>query len=172
MLRNHGSKAHLRVISNGIPEDYFPQEFPRPGWFGDRFVLMSLGRHAMVPNVFPVLVAGGFMGFAGIPLEFVTMTVAPMIMGLAVDDTIHLVYHLKRDLKKSGDYAAGIRHTFVNVGTAITVTTLILCLTFLVFTVSRVNSIVNMGLITCVGILAAYLADLFVTPVLIRWMKP
>jgi len=136
------------------------------------FKNFKLALAAMVPNVFPVLVAGGIMGFAGIPLEFVTMTVAPMIMGLAVDDTIHLVYHLKRDLEKSGDYAASIRHTFVNVGTAITETTVILCLTFLVFTVSRVNSIINMGLITCFGILAAYLADIFVTPVLIRWMKP
>lgn len=136
------------------------------------FKSLKLGLAAMIPNIFPVLVAGGIMGFARIPLEFVTMTVAPMIMGLAVDDTIHLVYHLKRDLKNSGDYAASIRHTFVNVGTAITETTAILCLTFLVFTVSRVNSIVNMGLITSVGILAAYLADLFVTPVLIRWMKP
>jgi predicted RND superfamily exporter protein len=136
------------------------------------FRSLKLALAAMVPNVFPGLVAGGIMGFAGVPLEFVTMTVAPMIMGLAVDDTIHLVYHLKRDLKKRGDYDASIRHTFVNVGTAITETTVILCITFLVFTVSRVNSIINMGLIACFGILAAYLADIFVTPVLIRWMKP
>jgi glycosyltransferase involved in cell wall biosynthesis len=47
MLRNHGSKAHLRVISNGIPRDYVPREFPRPDWFGERFVLMNLGRHAL-----------------------------------------------------------------------------------------------------------------------------
>ena len=112
------------------------------------FKSLKLGLASMIPNVFPVLVVGGIMGLAGIPLEFVTMTVAPMIMGLAVDDTIHLVYHLKRDLKKSGDYAASIRHTFVNVGAAITETTVILCITFLVFTVSRVNSIVNMGLIS------------------------
>jgi predicted RND superfamily exporter protein len=136
------------------------------------FKSLKLALSAMIPNVFPVLIAGGIMGFARIPLEFVTMTVAPMIMGLAVDDTIHLVYHLRRDLKRSGDYAVSIRHTFMNVGTAITETTVILCLTFLVFTVSRVNSIVNMGLITCAGILAAYLADLFVTPVLIRWRSP
>ena len=136
------------------------------------FRSLKLGLAAMIPNVFPVLVAGGIMGFARIPLEFVTMTVAPMIMGLAVDDTIHLVFHLKRDLNESGDFGVSQRHTFVNVGSAITETTLILCLTFLVFTVSRVNSIVNMGLITCVGMLAAYLSDLFVTPVLIRWMRP
>jgi uncharacterized protein len=135
------------------------------------FKSLKLAVAAMIPNVFPVLVAGGLMGFAGIPLEFVTMTIALMIMGLSVDDTIHLVYHLKRDLKKRGDYAASIRHTFVTVGTAITETTVILCLSFLVFTVSQVNSIINMGLITCIGILTAYLADIFVTPVVIRWVK-
>jgi glycosyltransferase involved in cell wall biosynthesis len=47
MLRNRGTKAHLRVISNGIPRDYVPRECRRPGWFGDRFVLMNLGRHAL-----------------------------------------------------------------------------------------------------------------------------
>jgi predicted RND superfamily exporter protein len=136
------------------------------------FRSFRLGLAAMIPNVFPVLVAGGIMGFARIPLEFVTMTVAPMIMGLAVDDTIHLVFHLKHDMIKSGDFGESLNLTFRNVGSAITETTLILCLTFLVFTVSRVNSIVNMGIITCSGMLAAYAADLFVTPVLIRRLSP
>lgn len=136
------------------------------------FKSLKLALPAMIPNIFPVMVAGGIMGFAGIPLEFVTMTVAPMIMGLAVDNTIHLVYHIKRSLQKGWNYTDSIRYTFVNVGTPITDTTVILCLTFLVFTVSRVNSVINMGLITCFGLMAAYLADIFVTPVLIRWMKP
>ncbi len=47
MLRDHGSKAHLRVISNGIPRDYVPQDSSRPELFGERFVLMNVGRHAM-----------------------------------------------------------------------------------------------------------------------------
>jgi predicted RND superfamily exporter protein len=136
------------------------------------FRSFKLGLAAMIPNVFPVLVAGGIMGFARIPLEFVTITVAPMIMGLAVDDTIHMVFHLKRDMTRSGNFGESLNHTFKNVGSAITETTLILCLTFLVFTVSRVNSIVNMGIITCSGILAAYAADVLVTPVIIRWLSP
>jgi glycosyltransferase involved in cell wall biosynthesis len=47
MLRDHGSKAHFRVISNGIPRDYVPRDLPRPDWFGERFVVMNVGRHAM-----------------------------------------------------------------------------------------------------------------------------
>ena len=47
MLRDHGSKAHMRVISNGIPHDYVPRDVYRPDWFGERFVVMNVGRHAM-----------------------------------------------------------------------------------------------------------------------------
>ena len=47
MVREHGSKAHLRVISNGIPREYEPTGEKRPDWFGDRFVILNIGRHAM-----------------------------------------------------------------------------------------------------------------------------
>lgn len=132
------------------------------------FRSVRIGLAAMIPNIFPVAVAGAIMGFTGMPLEFVTMTVAPMIMGLAVDDTIHLIFHLKNDIGKFGDLDTSIRNTFSTVGSAITETTIILCITFLVFTTSKVNSIINMGIISCCGMLAAYLSDIFVTPVIIR----
>ena len=66
------------------------------------------------------------------------MTVAPLIMGLAVDDTIHFISYMKFGIYKKGEYRSGIRHSFQVVGSAITQTTIILCVTFLVFTVSRV----------------------------------
>lgn len=47
MLAEQGSGAHFRVISNGIPREYFPTQAPRPDWFGDRFVIANVGRHAM-----------------------------------------------------------------------------------------------------------------------------
>jgi len=113
-----------------------------------------------------------FSRCAHIPLEFVTMTVAPIIMGLAVDDTIHFISRIKKDLIQTKDYRRSVTRTCSTVGTAITETTVILCLSFLVFTVSKVNSIINMGIITCCRLLSAYLADIFVTPILIKRMKP
>ncbi len=136
------------------------------------FKSIKLGLIAMIPNVYPILIVGAIMGYSGIPLEFVTMTVAPMIMGLAVDDTIHLISHIKKDLLKTGDCDVSIKCTFSTVGTAITETTVILCLSFLVFTVSDVNSIRNMGILSCCGMFTAYLADIFVTPILIRQFHP
>ncbi len=135
------------------------------------FRCVRLGIIAMIPNIFPVLIVGGIMGYCDIPLEFVTMTVAPMIMGLAVDDTIHLLSHLRSDIEESGDFARGLSHTFSVVGSAVTETSIILCLSFIVLAFSRVASIATMGVIASAGILAAYLSDIFVTPILMKKMK-
>lgn len=135
------------------------------------FKSIRLGLVAMIPNVFPIIIAGGIMGFLNIPLEFVTMTVAPLILGLSVDDTIHLFWHFNEELKQNNDFFYSIKNTFSIVGKAITETTCILCATFLVFTFSKVSNIVNMGIIICVGLFTAYLSDIFVTPILIKKIK-
>ena len=46
LLKSEGVKAHLRPISNGIPVEYVPGEYERPKWFGDKMVLLNIGRHA------------------------------------------------------------------------------------------------------------------------------
>lgn len=136
------------------------------------FKSFKIGLIAMFPNIFPVLICGATVGFFDIPLEFVTMTVAPLILGLAVDDTIHFISSLKKNITLHKDYEKGITAAYKEVGLAITKTTIILTATFAVFTISGVNSINNMGILSCVGILSAYLADLFIVPVLIRKIKP
>lgn len=132
------------------------------------FRSLRWGLVAMIPNIFPVLVAGAVLGFAGIPLEFVTMTVAPIILGLAVDDTIHFMSALRVGLKQSRNFHAVLEDALLSVGTAISQTTFILCAAFLIFSSSRVNSIRYMGIIAATGMFAAYLADLLLVPVLTR----
>ncbi len=136
------------------------------------FRSVKLGLVAMFPNVFPVIVCGAIVGYANIPLEFVTMTVAPLILGLAVDDTIHFISSLKTNITKTGNYKQGIEKAYGEVGVAITKTTIILSCTFLVFAISDIQSTFHMGLLSSAGITAAYLADIFVVPILITWMKP
>ena len=133
---------------------------------------IRLGLIAMFPNVFPVIICGAIVGFAKIPLEFVTMTVAPLILGLAVDDTIHFITALKTNITKSKDFQKGLESAYREVGVAITKTTIILSVTFLVFTISDIRSTVNMGILTCAGLSAAYLADVFIVPLLIKWIRP
>ncbi|MBN2656189.1 MAG: MMPL family transporter [Spirochaetales bacterium] len=133
------------------------------------FRSVKLGLVAMIPNIYPLIICGAVMGFAGIPMEFVTMTIAPMVMGLAVDDTIHFISHIRKDMLITGNPQMSIGFAYRTVGTAITETTIILCMTFLVFLVSDVNSIRNMGILSATGMAAAYGADIFITPLLISY---
>jgi predicted RND superfamily exporter protein len=126
----------------------------------------------MFPNLFPVIVCGAIVGYTNVPLEFVTMTVAPLILGLAVDDTIHFISSLKTNITRANNYDKGIALSYKDVGIAITKTTIILSASFLVFTVSDMKSTVNMGILTCAGISAAYLADIFIVPHLVKWIRP
>ena len=136
------------------------------------FRSVKLGLIAMIPNIAPVVAAGGLMGFCGIQLEFVTMTIAPMLLGLAVDDTIHLVTHLKTVFTRTGSYDTALSQTFRAVGKSIIQTTFILSVTFFIFVFSRVQSMVNMGIFTMIGIISALAADIIITPVLIKWTRP
>jgi len=136
------------------------------------FGSVRTGLIAMVPNVAPALAVGGAMGWAGIPMDIMTVTVMPMLLGLAVDDTIHFLSHARLELLRTGSYRAAIRRTFSGVGVALALTSLVLILNFSVYLASTVKMFVHMGVLVALGVLAALLADLFVTPVLLDRIKP
>ncbi len=126
----------------------------------------------MIPNVSPALAVGGIMGFAGIPLDMMTVTCIPMLLGLAVDDTIHFINHSQLEFARTRSYAESTRRVFVSVGTALFLTSAALILCFSAYLISAAKVFVNMGFLVAAGILAALLADYFVTPVLLNWARP
>ena len=136
------------------------------------FASLKTGLIGMIPNAVPALFAGGLMGFLGTPLDMMTMIIGPMIIGLAVDDTIHFINHCKLEFFRRGNYRAAIRETFRTVGKALFMTTLILGLGFTAYLTSMDKMYLNIGLYTIVAIMAALLTDYLVTPVLIVWTKP
>ena len=133
---------------------------------------IRVGLLSMIPNSFPVLVIGGIMGMAEIPLDMVTVMVMPMIIGIAVDDTVHYIIHFKQDFLACGRYREANRGTFQKVGPAILFTSVILALGFLIFGLSDMRSMVSMGILSSAGILAALAADLLITPSLFVFLKP
>jgi hydrophobe/amphiphile efflux-3 (HAE3) family protein len=136
------------------------------------FNSVKTGLIGMIPNIAPAIFAGGLMGYFGTPLDMMTMIIGPMILGLAVDDTIHFINHCKLEFWRTGNYKKAIRETFRTVGKALFMTTLIIVLGFVAYTTSLDKFYSNLGIYTIVAILAALLADFFVTPVLILWVKP
>jgi len=128
---------------------------------------VRLGLIAMVPNIVPVVLAAGMMARTGITINFTTMMVAPIILGIAVDDTIHYINHFKQAFHRTGSYAQANRETFRSVGTAITMTTVIIVLGFSVFATSVSKSYSHFAVVSIVAVVSALLADYFLTPTLI-----
>jgi predicted RND superfamily exporter protein len=136
------------------------------------FGSIKTGLIGMIPNVAPALAVGGIMGFAGIPLDMMTVTIMPMLLGLAVDDTIHLINHTQLEFNRTCNYAQSIRRAFIAVGTALFMTSIVLILNFSTYLTSVAKVFVHIGILAGAGILAALLADYFVTPILLKWSKP
>ena len=131
-----------------------------------------VGLMSMIPNVFPVVIAMGLMGLLDVSLDMMTVMIAPMIIGIAVDDTVHYFVHFKQEFNKCGGYADANRETFQKIGYAILFTSVVLVVGFSIFGLSNVRSMVHMGIVSGAGILSALLADLFITPVLFVRLKP
>ena len=129
------------------------------------------GLIGLIPNITPALVIGGILGFSGIPLDTSTVIIMPMILGLAVDDTIHFINHGKLEFIRTGRYRSCITRTFGTVGVALFFTTLILSAVFLVYMTSPVKTYFNIGVLAISGILSALLADYLVTPGLFRYFR-
>ena len=92
----------------------------------------------------------------------------PMILGLAVDDTIHFINHAKVEFLRTGRYRISLKRTFSTVGVALLFTTIILSANFLTYMTSIVKFYFNMGLLAVAGMVSALLADYLVTPILFR----
>lgn len=136
------------------------------------FRSIKLGLIGMIPNITPALAVGGIMGFSGITLDFVTVTMVPMILGLAVDDTIHFLSHAKEGYLETGEYRESIFSTFRKTGRSLFMTSIIIISAFSVYLLSIENMFINLGLFVTIGVAAALLSDYLVTPLLIYWLKP
>ena len=136
------------------------------------FSSLRTGLIGMIPNLAPVIVVGGVMGYAGYSLDMLTMTIMPMILGIAVDDTIHLINHIKLQLEKSGDYKDAIVVSFREIGKTMCMTTFILCAMFFMYTFSPMGCLFRIGMLAIIGLASALLADYTLTPALIALTKP
>ena len=132
------------------------------------FQSIRVGLIGLIPNMMPAIFVGGYMGWAGIPLDMMTATLIPMMLGMAVDDTIHFINHSKLEFDRKPDYSVAIRRTFRVVGVAIVTTSIITSAVFACFATSACAMCINFGVLAVIGILSALLADLFITPLLVK----
>ncbi len=127
---------------------------------------------ALIPNLFPILMLAIFMYLLGINLEAGNSIIAPILLGIAMDDTIHLLYHYQRYHKLGRDTVQAMDHAMHFTGRAIITTTLSLVLGFMVIGFSRVETLREFGILCSSAILFALLADALLLPALIKRYGP
>lgn len=136
------------------------------------FSSVRTGLIAMIPNLAPVVLIGGLMGLLKFQLDFVTMTVMPLILGIAVDDTIHLTTHLKLGLERYGNYKLAMEASLREIGKSMFLTTFILCSIFAVYLFSPIRYLKVIGILSITGLAGALIADYTITPALLYIIKP
>ena len=133
---------------------------------------LRLGIISMLPNILPILLTGGIMGWFGIYLDVATVMIGAIAMGIVVDDTIHFVTRFSYEFSKGLDPSVAIQNTLNVAGRPIVITSIILISGFLVLVTGSAVPIVNFGLISSISIFLALLGDLFILPAIIMLWKP
>jgi len=142
--------------------------------FGIMFILFmssKVGLIAIIPNLFPIIINFGIMGWLGIELSMATSLIASIAIGLAVDDTIHYLARYNREFKKDLDDKRAIRDTLQHVGRPITFTTITICAGFAVLMFSSFKPTAIFGAMMVITSLAALVGDLVLLPSLIQHVE-
>nr|CAM58110.1 putative exporter protein [uncultured marine microorganism] len=136
-------------------------------------VLLGLGMRSLwrvalaIPaNLFPVLLTLGLMGLIGIPLDVATATIATVILGLVVDDTVHMLR--PPDDSANASLSDSLLNSSRKSGGTLLITSFILALGFLVLGLAEIRSIAWFGFLTSFAMAVAIIADLMLLPALAR----
>ena len=139
--------------------------------FSFLFSSLKTGLVAMVANLVPISVVFGLMGWLNIPLDMMTITIASISIGIAVDDTIHYLYRFKKEFASCKNYDIALSRSHASIGYAMSYTSAAIAIGFFVLILSPFIPTIYFGLLTVVAMIMALVADLLLLPRLIMVFK-
>ncbi len=128
------------------------------------FQSFTLGFLALIAATFPIILTFGLMGWLGIPLNPTTMIIAPIILGLATDDSIHFINKLRGLLPKTENVTVAVWETLRQLAPALTFTTLVLVGGMLSLLYSSDSSFQAFGYLGALALMCALFVDLLFIP--------
>ncbi len=135
------------------------------------FLSLRVGFLALIPNVVPTIILYGIMGWTGIPLNISTSMIAAIAIGIAIDDTIHLLSTFNEEMRKTGSQEQAIINAMGSVGQAAFFIALALSAGFFIVCLSNFQPIMHFGLLSGTTMGIALLVELFLTPALVTTTK-
>jgi len=167
--------SNMLVMYNNMLQSLFESQIKTIGivililffMFLALFQNLKIAIIAIIANTIPVSVIFGFMGWMNIPLDMMTITIAAISIGIAVDDTIHYIHRFILEYKHSNDIKVSMYNSHVSIGTAMFYTSTIIIVGFSVLILSNFVPTIYFGLLTMLAMFMAILADLLLLPVLL-----
>jgi uncharacterized protein len=128
---------------------------------------------SLIPNLIPLVITAGIMGWAGVPLKPSTVLVFSVALGIAIDITIRFLVNYKQELPVyHNNILQTVSVTIKNTGLSIVYTALVLTAGFVIFCVSSFGGTIALGWLTSVTLLVATLTNLVLLPVLLLLFAP
>lgn len=128
---------------------------------------------SLIPNLIPLVITAGVMGWAGVPLKPSTVLVFSVALGIAIDITIRFLVNYKQELPvHNNDITATVSATINNTGLSIVYTSLVLIAGFVIFCFSGFGGTIALGWLTSVTLFVATLTNLVLLPVLLLLLAP
>ena len=135
------------------------------------FNSFKAGLISLIPNVVPSFLVLGVLGLLDIPLDFYTMMLAPIAVGIAVDDTIHFVSVYRTEVIKDGDIRRALVDTVKECGQSVIFASLILGFGFGIMAIATTPGLASLGRLGFLAIFSGLVCELFLTPALILAFK-
>ncbi len=126
----------------------------------------------VIPNFIAAFFILGIIGLAGIPLDMMTITIAAITIGIAVDNSIHYIYRFREELTKIKDYNKTVKYCHSTVGVAILNTSITIVFGFSILVLSNFIPTIYFGVFTGIAMLLAMISVLTLLPSLLLVLKP
>ncbi|MFM7729738.1 MAG: MMPL family transporter [Flavobacteriales bacterium] len=123
----------------------------------------------IIPNLIPLIIVGGIMGFVGIPVKVSTSIIFNIAFGIAVDDTIHFLARVRTLIREGLPTTYAVKRTFLTTGKAMVVTTLILSAGFLTLILSDFMGTFYIGFLISLTLFIALIAELLISPLVVLY---
>ena len=170
----------LLVLYNNMLQSLFTSQIKTIGvvmlGIGIMFLVLfrsvTLSIIGILPNLLGAAVVLGVMGWAGIPMDMMTITIAAITIGIAVDNGIHYIYRFREEYALNGSYAETLHVCHSNIGKAVFYTTMTIIFGFSILMFSNFIPTIYFGVLTAAAMFIALMAALTVLPKLILMWKP
>ena len=136
------------------------------------FRSLKLACLGIIPSIFSAIMILGIMGWFGVPLDMMTITIAAITIGISVDDTIHYIHRLKLEYAVDFDYQAVIKRCHGSIGKAMYHTSIAIIFGFGILALSNFIPTIYFGLLTGIAMLVALAGNLLLLPAIVLILKP